>query len=160
MSDRRFGSWLSLLRQGLSIERVFGRHSLEALVSVAETIEESVYERGSLARTPNGFSFRLSNPPLRIGAFSSLRLIVDDAPVTAERVRLRGGRGLPWRSTADISKEHPLALAPGDRIEFAVEDTLPEGAPELRIRLELQSTAIPPLVWFEFRDDLGDEDRP
>jgi hypothetical protein len=154
MSDRRVGSWFSLLRQGLSIEWEFGRHSLEALVSIAETIEQSVYERGSLIRTVNGFSFCLNNPPLRIGAFSSLHLIVDEAPISPERVRLRSGPGRAWRELTDLSKQRPLDLAPGARIEFAVDGPLPESTKGLGIRLELQSIAIPPLVWFEFTDTL------
>lgn len=157
VSDRRPGSWLSLLRQGLSVEREFGRHSLEALVSIAETIEDSVYERGSLTRTLNGFTFCLNNPPLRIGAFSSLRLILDETPIPAERVRFRGGPGHAWRELAEISRERSLDLGPGARIEFAVGVPLPEDAKGPRVRLELQSIAIPPLVWFEFTDTVHDE---
>ena len=157
VSDRRPGSWFSLLRQGLSVEREFGRHSLETLISVAETIEESVYERGSLMRTANGLTFCLNNPPLRIGAFSSLHLILNERPVPAERVRVRYGPGLPWRAVTEITRERPLELGPGARIELGVDGPLPDGVRELRIRLELQSTAIPPLVWFEFRDSLRDE---
>ncbi|HUZ79466.1 MAG TPA: hypothetical protein VMV28_02435 [Thermoplasmata archaeon] len=158
MSDRGLGSWFSLLRQGLSVEREFGRHSLEALVSIAETIEQSVYERGSLTRTANGFTFCLNNPPLRLGAFSSLHLILDEIPIAPERVRLRSGPGRAWRELTDLSKEQPLDLGPGARIEFAVDGPLPKDAKDLGIRLEFQSIAIPPLVWFEFTDILRDED--
>lgn len=158
VSDQRLDSWFSLLRQGLSVEREFGRHSLEALVSIAETIEQSVYERGSLARTANGFAFCLNNPPLRLGAFSSLHLILDEVPISPERVRLRSGPGRAWRELTDLSKEQPLDIGPGARIEFAVDGPFPEGMKDLGIRLELQSIAIPPLVWFEFTDILRDGD--
>lgn len=157
MNGRRFGPWLSLLRQGFSIERVFGRHSLEALVSVAETIEESVYERSSLARTPDGVGFRLNNPPLRTGAFSAMRLSVDGVSVPVDRAHIRFAPGLPWRSTADISRERLFYWRPGDRVEFEIECTPAAGTKELRIRLELQSSCIPPLVWFEFRENLPEE---
>jgi hypothetical protein len=157
VSDRRFGSLLSLLRQGFSVEKEFGTHSLESLLSVAEMVEESVYERGSLTRTSNGLSFRLNNPPLRTGAFSSLRLLVDGAPVPGERARVRGGPGLPWRDLTDISTERPLELRPGEVTEIAMGLSPPGGAKKLAVRLELQSTAIPPLVWFEFTDTLAGE---
>lgn len=160
MSDRRLGSWFSLLRQGLSVEREFGRHSLEALVSIAETIEQSVYERGSLTRTANGFTFCLNNPPLRLGAFSSLHLILDQVPISPERVRLRSRPGRTWRELTDLSREQPLDLGPGARIEFAVDRPLPEGTKDLGIRLEFQSIAIPPLVWFEFSDTLRGGEAP
>ncbi|MFZ0700147.1 MAG: hypothetical protein WAN74_08200 [Thermoplasmata archaeon] len=157
MDDRRLGSWFSLLRQGLSVEREFGRQSLEALVSIAETIEESVYERGSLARTGAGFTFCLNNPPLRVGAFSSLQLIVEETPIPAERVRYRDGPGSAWRELSEISKERPLELGPGARFELSVSEPLPEDAKEAKVRLELQSIAIPPLVWFEFTDSVREE---
>lgn len=157
MSEGRFGSVLALVRQGLSIRRQFGLHSLTALISIAETVEESVYERGSLVRVSSGFVFRLLNPPLRSGAFSSLRLAVDGAPVAPERVRLRAGDGAAWRDLTGISRATPIALGPGDRVEFAVDGPIPAGARELTVRLELQSTTIPPLVWFEFRDTLRRE---
>jgi hypothetical protein len=158
VSDRRFGSVLSLLRQGLSVGSQFGAHSLEALLSVAETIEESVYERGSLTWTSNGFTFRLNNPPLRTGAFSSLGLTIDGARVSTGRVRVGGHPDLPWREVTDISRERPLELRPGDRIEVAVDRPTREGVRELTVRLEFQSIAIPPLVWLEFTDTLARED--
>jgi hypothetical protein len=155
VSDRRFGPLLSLLRQGLSVGVEFGAHSLEALLWVAETVEQSVYERGSLTRTPEGLRFWLNNPPLRVGAFSSLRVAIDGTHVPAERARVRGGPGLPWRTLTEISGERPLELRPGERTEVAVEGVPSAGVRELTVRLELQSTAIPPLVWFEFTDALG-----
>lgn len=154
VSDRRFGSSLSLLRQGFSVERQFGLHSLEALISVAETIEESVYERDSLARSPNGLTFRLTNPPLRTGAFSSVRISVDGVWVPLERVRFRSARNLTWRSLRSLSAEDPLELVPGSRFEFTVEVAVAPHQKTCTLRLELQSIAIPPLVWFEFTDIL------
>ncbi len=71
-------------------------------------------------------------------------------------MRLRSGPGRAWRELTDLSKEQPLDLGPGARIEFAVARPLPEGTKDLGIRLEFQSIAIPPLVWFEFTDTVRD----
>lgn len=160
MSDRRFGPVLSLLRQGISVEREFGTHSLEALLSVAELVEESVYERGSLMRVPSGITFRMNNPPLRTGAFSALRIAVDGQWVSAHGARVRHGAGASWRPLSEISREAPLELRPGESAEFSVDVSIPPRTPRLTVRLELQSTTIPPLVWFEFRDALLIADRP
>lgn len=144
----------SLLRQGLSLEREFGTQSLSALISLADLVENSVYELGSLAPIPGGLAFRLHNPPLRAGAFSSLRLVVNGLPVPAARARLRPAEDQPWRTFDDISSERPLSLRPGDRSEFAADVPIAVGAKECTIRLEFQSVAIPPLVWIEFTDQL------
>ena len=75
----------------------------------------------------------------------------------AGRARVRGGPGLPWRVLADLCGERPLELRPGDPTEIAVDGAPPAEAKELTVRLELQSTAIPPLVWLEFTDTLRGE---
>ncbi len=150
MSDRRLGPWLSLVRQGVELELEFGTHSLEALVWIAETVEQSVYEPGSLLRTPRGIVFALANPPLRCGAFRGVRVAVDRVPVEPDRLRVRT-EGTPWRPASSISRGAPLALAPGIRTEFEVTADLPSTDRPLEVRLELDNVAIPPLVWFEFQ---------
>jgi len=157
VTGHRFGAILSLLRQGLAVEVEFGSHSLEAMVWVAETVERSVYEPHSLCRTADGLRFVLNNPPLRTGAFSWVSLAVDGAVVPPERVWTRPGPGSPWKSLQGISIEHPFEVRPGERTEVVIRDPLPLGRPEVRIRIEFRSVAIPPLVWFEFSDSLGPE---
>jgi hypothetical protein len=152
VGGRHFGPLLSLLRQGFSLEAEFGTHSLEAMLGVAETVEASVYEPGSLRVTPTGLLFSLANPPLRLGAFSSLRLRLDGAPVDPALVRVRTWSDRRWRETRALDATHPLLLGPGERSQVAV-DILPapQGS-DVTVRLELTSVAIPPVVWLEFRD--------
>jgi len=152
VGSRGLGEYLSLLRQGLTLGVQFGTHSIEALLWVAETVEEGVYEAHSLRRTAEGIAFALDNPPLRVGAFTSLQLRVDDAPVPGDRVRLRAGPGSPWRTAAAITPEASLPLAPGNRTEFEVVGTFGRGSDPITVRLELHTPAIPPLVWFEFNE--------
>ncbi len=151
MGAHHLGGVLSLLRQGLAVEVDYGTHSLEALVEVAETVEESVYEPHSLRRTPGGLAFALDNPPLRVGAFTSLVVRVNEVPVRPDRIRLRPALGAPWRSADAIGPDAPLALAPGDRTELVLTGEFGT-ASELTVRLELHAPAIPPRVWFEFRE--------
>jgi hypothetical protein len=154
VSAHRFGSLLRLASDAVLLELEFGTQSLEALAWIGRTVESSVYLSGSLARTPTGFRFALANPPLRIGAFSGVRLLVEGTPVDPAQVRLRVGPGLPWRTTTSLSAEHPLELQAGSTLEFESNSPL-EGTPKtLTIRLEFQSIAIPPLVWVEFRETL------
>ncbi len=152
MARRHFSELLSVVRQGLTVGVEYGTHSLEALLWVAETVEEGVYESGSLRRTPDGISFALDNPPLRTGAFESLVVRVNGDAVPGEGVRLRAGPGAPWRTAASLSRERPLALGPGDRTEFALTGPFGDGPEPITVRLELRVPAIPPLVWFEFRE--------
>ena len=154
MRELRIGSLLSLVRQGIELEVGYGTRSIEALLWVAETIEEGVYARGSLLRTPNGVAFRLTNPPLRVGAFSALRVAVDGRPVPTSMVRVRPGEGYPWREVAAISKVSPLELVPGRPTDVAMEHV--PTADRLTVRLELDSVSIPPLVWVEFTDHVGE----
>ncbi len=152
VSAGRFVAVLSLARQGLSVGVEFGAHSLEALVGIAETVEESVYERGSLAGTDGGIAFALTNPPLRTGAFGEVRLRLDGTPVASDALRVRTAAAPVWRTASSVSARAPLELAAGVRTEFAVDDGRGRCDGELTVRLELKSVAIPPLVWFEFRD--------
>ncbi len=160
MSDRRVGPLLSLVRQGLELEVDFGTHSIEALLWIAETVEESVYPSGSLASTPAGLRFELLNPPLRVGAFHALRVSVDDRWVPPEGVRFRPALTATWRSAASLSAESPVVLAPGRPMEFAVDAPWARDPGERHLRVELESVAIPPLVWIEFADTARAESPP
>jgi hypothetical protein len=157
MGARHVGDVLSLLRQGLTLGYQYGTHSIEALLWVAETVEEGVYESGSLRRSSVGIAFALDNPPLRVGAFSSLGIRVDGAPVPGDQVRFRAGPGTPWRTAAALATSAPLYLAPGARTEFELDGAYGEGGDRITIRIELQVPAVPPLVWFEFTDSATEE---
>lgn len=143
---------LSLLRQGITIELGYGLRALEALLAIAEAVEDAVYESGSLRRIPGGLAFALDNPPLRVGAFDQVKVLIDDGPAAPEAVRLRKGPGTDWRTAADVTAESPFEWRPGERTEFEV--ILPAPAEEHRIcvRVELRSVAIPPIVWCEIRE--------
>ncbi len=140
------------MRQGLAIEGQFGLRPLEALVWVALTVEEGVYQPHAFLRTDEGLQFTLANPPLRTGAFESVRVLVDGSAVPAEQVELRCGPSAPSRSAASLSRTEPLLLGPGRPVDFRL--TLPglELGRRVTVRLEFQSVAIPPLVWLEFTD--------
>ncbi len=159
MREHRLCATLSLIRQGLTLEVEFGTRPLEALLWIAETIEESVYVPGSLARTPTGVRFALANPPLRVGAFGAVRLLLNGTNVPADRLRLRTGLAAPWRTAASVSRDAPLELAPGVPTEVAAETPPPAKGPAT-VRLELESVAIPPLVWLEFSDEVRDGGPP
>jgi hypothetical protein len=152
VGSRHVGEYLSLLRQGLTLGVQFGPHSVEALLWAAETVEEGVYVAGSLRRTPGGIAFALDNPPLRVGAFTSIRILVDGRPIAPDLVRLRCGAGAPWRGASSVGPGSELHLGPGDRTEFEVVGSFGKGAAPLTVRLELRTPAIPPLVWFEFSE--------
>lgn len=150
VSRLQLGAILSLVRQGLTVESEFGIHSLASLVSLAEVIEQSVYEPESLVRTGTGLAFRLGNPPLRTGAFLGVRLVVDGEPVPGERCRFRQPPAAEWARLSEVSAAAPLELRPGERTEIEVDGPAPPAGREVTIRLELRSVAVPPLVWFEF----------
>ena len=154
MRASRLGSIVDLLREGLALEVGFGTHSVEALLWVAETVEEAVYAPGSLTLSESVLTFRLTNPPLRVGAFSGLRVSVDGRPADPARLRFRSGAGTPWRRASSLSRETPLELVPGRPVEFAIEDAVPIVPRRASVRLELDSVAIPPLVWVEFSDEV------
>ncbi len=152
MGGFRVGRLLSALRQGVELGVEFGPHSLEALLWVAETIEQSVYAPGSLARSPRGVTFVLSNPPLRTGAFSAVRIRWDGVPVVADAIRFRSGPGGAERSAATVRRSEPLELLIGVPTTFAVDLPAEAIGPTGSVRLELDCPAIPPTVWVEFRD--------
>jgi len=160
MRERGVGALLSLLRQGLALEIGFGTRSVEALLWVAETVEEAVYAPGSMVRTERGVRFELSNPPLRAGAFGAVRAWVDGTPVDPRAVSVREGAGTPWRAAASISQREPLALRPGQAAEVRLEPVTAPGPGRLTVRLELESVAIPPLVWLEFSDEVREPGGP
>ena len=151
VSNHRFASLLRLAGEAIRVEAQFGTQSLEALAWVASTVGASVYVPESLVRTPTGFRFALANPPLRVGAFSSLSLRVDGVVVPSDRVRVRLGPACPWRETALLTPSEPLELAAGTPIEFDADWPLREGGGEITLRLEFHNVAIPPLVWLEVR---------
>jgi hypothetical protein len=146
------GRELSLLRQGISIGTEYGAHSIIMLARIAEMVEESVYEPGSLCAIASGIRFVLRNPPLRIGAFSSIRVRANQTEVSPDRVRFRTGTRGSFRSLESIDRDNPFTMVPGQRTEVEVDWTgpLPKGAQT--ILLSLRNVAIPPLVWFEFVD--------
>lgn len=156
VGSRHVGDVLSLVRQGLTLGVQFGTHSVEALLWVAETVEEGVYEAGSLRRTAEGISFALDNPPLRVGAFTSLRVRVGEAEVTGDRIRIRPGPGTAWRTAASVGPDAPFHLGPGDRSEFDLVGEFGSVRESVTVRIELRTPAVPPLVWFEFAEPIGE----
>ena len=149
---------LSLLRQGLSIEIHYGTRSLEALLSVAEAVEDAVYATGSLRRIPGGLALALDNPPLRVGAFSAVRVLVDRNAVPPAQVRLRRGPGAAWRTASDVTADSPYRWGPGEPTEFELETSAALTGEPVCVRIELVSIAVPPLVWCEIREVPAPED--
>ncbi len=154
MASGHFRMDLAVVRQGLDVLFGFGLRPLEEMVTVAELLEHSVYEHGSLACDGPRATFVLLNPPLRMGAFHSATLLWDGAPVPSQGVRVRPGGSAETRAFSDLTRERPVTLPIGERTRFWVEGVpLDPGAH--RVRLELFSVAIPPRVWFEFTDRLA-----
>ncbi|MGA9838994.1 MAG: hypothetical protein WBF81_07145 [Thermoplasmata archaeon] len=160
MGTHHAGNLLSLVRQGLTLSVQFGPHSVEALLWVAETIEEGVYEAGSLRRTAEGIAFALDNPLLRVGAFASLAVRVNGEPVSGARVRFRPGAGTPWRTAESVTSGSSFSLAPGDRTEVEVDGRFGRPGDPVTVRIELRTPAIPPRVWLEFTETATDAERP
>ncbi len=133
----------------------FGARSLEELAAVGEFLEHCVYEPGSLHRIPEGVSFTLRNPPLRMGAFSGIRLLWDGAAVPSREAELRMEGEEVGRRLDRIDADRPATFTFGRRTEFRIRLDRP-AAGDHHVRLELQSVAIPPLVWFEFTEPLGE----
>lgn len=156
MRGSSVGRLFSAAVQGLELGIEFGVRSLEALLWIAETVEESVYRSGSLAVREGGVRFSLDNPPLRHGAFSAVRLYWEGAAVGPSEVRIRAGADRPWRTAASVTRDAPLELHSGEPIDFevGVSGARPGATP--LVRLELECRAIPPLVWVEFRDRVGE----
>lgn len=142
---------LGLVGQGLHILTGFGLRPLEEMVSVAELLEHSVYEHGSLWYDGRVLGFALLNPPLRMGAFSRAALWVDGRPLASESVVVRPGDQREPRRLDSLSPESPVTLPVGERTRFHAEVPGLEDRPH-DIRLELTSVAIPPRVWFSFTD--------
>lgn len=150
---------LGVVRQGLHLFLEFGLQPLEEMVRVAELLEHSVYEKGSLTRRGNRVSFVLLNPPLRMGAFHQIALTFDGVPVPPDRATVEPGPRWAPRPLAGISRSSPVTLPVGTRTRFTFEsDTNPTGTH--RIRLDLHSLAIPPCVWFELSDRMTVQSTP
>jgi hypothetical protein len=145
---------LSILRQGLSVGWEFGLRSLEDLGAFAELLQHSVYETGSLTRVPGGVGFVLLNPPLRMGAFSAIRIFLNGQRHPDDCVWIHPGNVAQAISLTELGPETPVVIPVGLRTRFLLAGNAPIPAGHHEVRLELQSVAIPPLVWFEFSDDL------
>jgi len=145
---------LSVVRQGLHLAREFGLRPLEELARVAELVEHSVYEAGSLRSGEDEIRFTLLNPPLRMGAFSRIGLAWDGVPIPPDRawIRLPGAPGPSALSLVTVSS--PVTIPIGERTEFGF-SIAPVPAGAHAVRLELQSVAVPPLVWFDFTDHVA-----
>jgi hypothetical protein len=154
MRGLRLGSVLSLVRQGIALEVGFGTRSIEALLWVAEAVEEAVYAPGSLELVEGRLRFTLMNPPLRAGAFSGLRAAVNGRPVVPAGFWFRSGAGTPWRTAASVGRTAPFEFLPGRRLDFAVDSPPKALRGQTTVRLELESVAIPPMVWVEFSDEV------
>lgn len=151
---------LSLLDQGLRLGWEFGLASVEELARVGQFISQSVYEPHSLRATPNGAEFWLRNPPLRMGAFSALRLLWDGTPLSGAACILQPTGTPVATSFAAVDRDHPVPLPVGVRVRYAMDlPTAPPGGPHT-VRLELTSLAIRPTVWLEFTDTLSVEGEP
>lgn len=156
MRGRGFGLDLQMAKEGILLGWHFGARSLGELVRIANYIETSVYERGSLVRVPDGIGFRLTNPPLRLGAFHRAVLWVNGRAIPPEEVTVRTDGSPEFRRFTDLSPSRPLALLPGHPTEFRVHlDPPPGWGSRLLLRLELHNVAIPPPVWLQFRDRVG-----
>ncbi len=153
MGLREIALDFSLLRQGLSIEHEFGPSALAELVRVGRFLEHAFYEAGSLRETEHGIEFGLVNPPLRMGAFRSVRLLVDGQPVAPGRCAWSEPESPVRRRFSEIDPLHPIVLVPGRPIRFGAEIDRP-GPGRHVLRLEFQSVAIPPLVWIEIYDSV------
>jgi hypothetical protein len=145
---------VGLLRESLSLIAEFGVHSTARLAYVADFLERSVYAPKSLHAVPGGVLFTLLNPPLRVGAFSSVRVAWDGTFLPGERAFLRPEGHSIERSLSDIDLSQPVELRPGQRMDFRLLD-VPAASGSHRVRLELTNIAVPPLVWFEFVDTIG-----
>jgi hypothetical protein len=147
----RLGVDLGLLRAGLAIGRGFGLHSLEEMARIALYLESAIYDRGSLREIPGGVTFALHSPPLRMGAFQRAQLHWDARPLAPGRCAAHPA-GAPGPLPFDtITRSRPLVLPVGRRVEFSAEMEPPGPGPHT-VRLELESVAIPPVVWFQVTD--------
>jgi hypothetical protein len=156
MRARGLGFDLQLAREGLLLGWHFGARSVGELARIASYIESSVYDRGSLSRWEDGIRFRLTNPPLRLGAFDRASLWVNGQVVPGDHIATWGDEGHERRLLSEISGARPLALLPGHPTHFQVRlEPPPAWGTRLVVRLELHNIAIPPPVWLQFRDRVG-----
>lgn len=125
---------------------------------MAEFLERSIYQEGSLRATREGFSFRLLNPPMRMGAFHWATLSVDQRPLPPEDCSVSEPQGPSLRPFPSLSRQEPLHLRPGEGASFAAR--LPGLVPGHRhtVQLNLRNVAIPPMVWVRFTDELRREE--
>lgn len=144
---------LGLVRQGLRLALDYGFRPLEEMVRVAELVESSVYEHGSLTTDGTRVRFRLLNPPLRMGAFSRITLRWDGTAVPPSAAQISSEASRPPTRFDEISAEQPISIPVGRRTEIVFRTDQRASGPH-RVRLELQSVAIPPAVWLEFSDRL------
>ncbi|HEV8049236.1 MAG TPA: hypothetical protein VGP88_01445 [Thermoplasmata archaeon] len=153
MRGFRVGVELGLLRAGVDIGRGFGWHSLEEMARIALYLEGEIYEKGSLRAVPGGIAFTLHNPPLRMGAFRLVRLLWDGRPLPEGDCTVHP-QDLPGPVRFDqIRRETPLILPAGRQVAFGAQISPPPTGPHT-VRLELQSLAIPPVVWFQVTENL------
>ena len=141
---------LAVLRQGLHLAFDFGLQPIEELARVAELLEHSVYEPGSLRSNGQEVVFTLRNPPLRTGAFDRARVFFDGALTPAANAWAAGPDGAR-QPLAALGRDAPLVVPVGRRTHFGFPWDGETGGSR-KVRLELHSVAIPPLVWFEFSD--------
>jgi hypothetical protein len=156
---RLFRGDVGIIRQGISVVREFGLRSAERLAYVADFLERSVYAPKSLRVVQDGVGFTLLNPPLRVGAFSSLRVAWDGAIHPPDRAFVRAEGHSIDRALADIDVDRPVELRPGERVDIRLTGISVDSR-QHRVRLELQNIAVPPLVWFEFEDTISEPARP
>lgn len=145
---------LGVIRQGIHLAFDFGLQPVEELTRVAELLERSVYEVGSLRTDGAEVTFLLRNPPLRTGAFESARLLWDGSLRPIAGAWAAEPAGAP-RALESLTRAAPLTLPVGRRTRFGF-PAPGDVAGVHRVRLELQSVAIPPRIWFEFSDRVGE----
>jgi hypothetical protein len=146
---------LSLLKEGAEVAIGFGIRSLEGLGEVAEYLEHGVYEKGSRQSNRGAVTFTLRNPPLRMGAFRSVRASLDGVWAAETSTVQPGGSPAPV-PLGSIDRGHPVTLPIGLRTRFTLRGVDPTPR-KGKVRLELVSVAIPPLVWYEFTDEIRRE---
>lgn len=147
---------LAVLRQGLHLALDFGLQPVEELARIAELLEHSVYESGSLGSNGREVTFTLLNPPLRTGAFDAARIFWDGASTPVVGAWAAGPEEGP-RPLETVRRDSPLVVPVGRRTRFGFPQRGLAASGTRKVRLELHSVAIPPLVWFEFSDRLRED---
>ncbi|MCI4325568.1 MAG: hypothetical protein L3K00_06785 [Thermoplasmata archaeon] len=150
---------LGLLRDGLRIGHEYGFRSLEELARTGVFLQSVVYEANSLRTVSGGVAFALHSPPLRMGAFSRLSLRWDDQEVPPDACTVRPEALAAPVRFSDVSPTNPVVFPVGERIAFTAGVGTPSHGPHT-VRLELQSLAIPPVVWFRLTDHLHHGEEP